>query len=393
MLTGVREANALTARWVAALDDGSTVVSGATVWPLLAALCAGADGPAREELRAAVGSGLSDPMAAARGLLAALGDATAVRAALGLWVRDGLPLLRPWRDGLPPAAVGTLAGDVARALDAWVSEQTDGQLDRMPVEVGDDTMLLLAAALSVRTRWVAPFEDQPLRCPGAWERHGEVAGLARVERGMDTLRVADGSCGPVTLLTVEGRDDVDVHLALSDPGRGASDVLPAAIATVQGDCPVRTGDAVAAGHPAPGVTVTDVVSFDPTPFLRSTTVRFTVRAEHDLLKQPQVFGLASVTDKSRGHLPGISSMPLAVGQARQDVVATFSAVGFEAAAITAIEVAAAGMPAQTAPMVSVTFNRPFGFVATHRPTGLVLLAGWVAEPEPWQEPPAGRYTW
>lgn len=39
------------------------------------------------------------------------------------------------------------------------------------------------------------------------------------------------------------------------------------------------------------------------------------------------------------------------------------------------------MPQGTVPMIVATFDRPFGFVAMHRPTGLVLLAGWVAEPE------------
>jgi hypothetical protein len=34
-------------------------------------------------------------------------------------------------------------------------------------------------------------------------------------------------------------------------------------------------------------------------------------------------------------------------------------------------------------LVSVTFDRPFGFLAVHRPTSLVLVAGWIAEPEPW----------
>jgi hypothetical protein len=28
----------------------------------------------------------------------------------------------------------------------------------------------------------------------------------------------------------------------------------------------------------------------------------------------------------------------------------------------------------------VTFDRPFGFLAVHRPTGLVVVAGWVAAP-------------
>jgi hypothetical protein len=31
--------------------------------------------------------------------------------------------------------------------------------------------------------------------------------------------------------------------------------------------------------------------------------------------------------------------------------------------------------------VTVVFDQPFGFLAVHRPTGLVLIAGWVAQAE------------
>jgi hypothetical protein len=37
--------------------------------------------------------------------------------------------------------------------------------------------------------------------------------------------------------------------------------------------------------------------------------------------------------------------------------------------------------------VRVEFDRPFGFFAAHRATGLILAAGWVAEPEPWMPGP------
>jgi serine protease inhibitor len=109
-----------------------------------------------------------------------------------------------------------------------------------------------------------------------------------------------------------------------------------------------------------------------------------VEGNHDLLEQPRVFGLDAVTDTSRGHFPAISP-DLAVSQARQRAAAAFTAVGFEAAAVTAIGVAVTGVPPvppRRVKQVRVDFDRPFGFFASHRTTGLVLAAGWVAEPEP-----------
>src|SRR5581483_8607362 len=110
--------------------------------------------------------------------------------------------------------------------------------------------------------------------------------------------------------------------------------------------------------------------------------RFTVRAGHDLLALPEVCGLHAVADPVHSHLPGISSEPLVVNQARQDAVAEFTAEGFRAAAVTAIGFVRASMvlPSAQARQVTVTVDRPFGFAAVHRDSGLVLVAGWVADP-------------
>jgi hypothetical protein len=35
--------------------------------------------------------------------------------------------------------------------------------------------------------------------------------------------------------------------------------------------------------------------------------------------------------------------------------------------------------------IEATFDRPFGFLALHRHTRLVLAAGWVTDPEPFRE--------
>ncbi|BCK67125.1 hypothetical protein Srufu_010780 [Streptomyces libani subsp. rufus] len=69
-------------------------------------------------------------------------------------------------------------------------------------------------------------------------------------------------------------------------------------------------------------------SYDGAPSLRLTTTGFTVGADHDLLERADLFGLATAADTSRGHFP----------------------------------------------------DRPFGFLAVHRASGLVLVAGWVATP-------------
>jgi serine protease inhibitor len=66
------------------------------------------------------------------------------------------------------------------------------------------------------------------------------------------------------------------------------------------------------------------------------------------------------------------------------VRATFSATGFEAAAVTSMSMrlgAALRPPPQyTVRVVRVAFDRPFGFLAVDRSSRLVLFAGWVENP-------------
>ncbi|GAA4078837.1 hypothetical protein [Actinomadura miaoliensis] len=388
--------NALTARWVRyACTGGSRALSGAGVWPLLALLEAAAEGPGRSELQAAVGL---DPAVADRGareLLEVLARGTGVGGALGLWNLAGLPLDPWWRDAAPGGARGELTGDPAvdRArLDGWVERHTRGRLTRMPVALRPDTLLVLATALSIDTSWREPFRDVPLRPQrGPWAgRPRPAAGLSRGGTDLSPLGLAETPAGPLTMFAVLGQDDVDVYLCLGEQECAPGEVLAGAVEALAGRHPIQSGAALLAeplARRAPGVELITVPSYDPTPHLRVMTVRFDLTDQHDLLAQPGLFGLGTVSQADpHGHFPRISRVPLKVDQGVQDVNATFTAEGFKAAAVTALSVAAGSAPPQGQTLVlDAQFDRPFGFLARHRPTGLVLLAGWVAEPEDWPE--------
>jgi hypothetical protein len=145
----VRAVNDLTARWAGA-GPGGTVFSAAGVWPLLAFLADGADGPARRELADAVRMPAGESAAAARELLAAMGSMRGLDSALGLWTKRTLEPRERWEAGLPAGARGVLTGDRAAdkvALDAWAAKGTGGLIEEMPVVLQDDTEFLL------RARW------------------------------------------------------------------------------------------------------------------------------------------------------------------------------------------------------------------------------------------------
>jgi hypothetical protein len=186
------------------------------------------------------------------------------------------------------------------------------------------------------------------------------------------------------MLTVSGGGDIDVHLLLGEPHCLPGEVLHAGIITAEGDSNRHPASTLPLGAAGPGLRVGEVTSSSPLPQLHVSTLRFTVRTSHDLLDHAALFGLISASTTTRGHFPRPSLDPLAVQGAGQAVTASFTAQGFEAAALTALgATAGCAMPTEThrVRQVSVTFDRPFGFTAVHRPSGLVLLAGWVHEPE------------
>src|SRR5205085_968866 len=86
---------------------------------------------------------------------------------------------------VPTEQQGRLSGDPAAdqpALDAWAAERTGGLIPRLPLALTEDTRLVLASALSVRTAWAHPFTDGRLAGQGPWAGRF-LAGLRRTERG------------------------------------------------------------------------------------------------------------------------------------------------------------------------------------------------------------------
>lgn len=384
------EVNQLTAAWLRR-TEGAGVLSGAGLWPLLAVLAWSADEPGRGELSGAVGLPADQCMDAARDILKELAGLDGVDAALGMWAQQAAQVRPEWRDALPAGTFGELTGDAAvdqPRLDAWASERTNGLIERFPVQTGPELMLTLATALALRTTWQRKFTDESWQvADGAWAGR-RLAGLARTTAEADDLRVADSAAGPLTLTRVAGDNGLDVHLVLGDPGAASGDVLAAAVPLVadgDGGGSVAGGSALLeSGDVArwPGVSTVSAQR----PGLVLKTTRFTVRSQHDLLRHADVFGLRSVSGGDRDHFPAIGPVPLQVDQARQAAVAIFSATGFEAAAVTAIGLRTVSMPVRSARAVAVSYDRPFGFLAVHRESGLVLFAGWVDTPDDWAPP-------
>ncbi|MEU8145443.1 serpin family protein [Nonomuraea sp. NPDC048901] len=220
--------NVLTARWATTCSGESAVMSGVGAWPLLAYLATAADGPGRVELQDAIGMDATAAAPAARAVLAALNASPAIKAALGLWTRHDLPLRPTWAAALPAGMRGELTGDTSAdqlQLDAWAARQTDGAIPTMPVSVTEETLLVLASALTVRTTWLRPFtEGATLVEAGPWADR-EIVVLRRSTRVLNRVQVADTPAGPLTMFRIMGTGGIDVHLLLGHDFRKVADVL------------------------------------------------------------------------------------------------------------------------------------------------------------------------
>ncbi|MFD0447221.1 serpin family protein [Streptomyces indonesiensis] len=191
--TAVRAVNTMTARWArAAVADEGTAFAATGVWPLLALLAGGADGPARQELAGALGVGADGATALGGRLLGSLDAMDGVHAATGLWTRQDLPIRPEWEAGLPPGVRSTLTGDAERdrkELDGWASRRTRGAIAEMPVPLTPDTRLVLAGALTVETAWLQPFR------PGWLRRRAAPGGTARWPDSPGPRTTSTGCCG------------------------------------------------------------------------------------------------------------------------------------------------------------------------------------------------------
>lgn len=371
LLPHVRASNALTGRWCATFGGEDAVVSGAGLWPLLAVLAGAASGQARDELAGAVGVPAEQAHAAGLDMLKSLDTSREVSTAIGAWVRAGLTLRDEWVRSMPAGTVGVL--DDPAALDAWARDRTQGLIQKFPVPITPDTVLALATALMARTRWMTPFDEILYTAEtGPWQGH-RGPGLYRTNYPDGSVSVLGNE---VTRVIITGTGELDVHLLIgTDPLHGVA----VGLAAMEGTVDVRTELPV--GTTAPCLSVRRLETYGGGDSVVLKLPPFEIENAHDLTQLATLFGLKAAMDHPGSHFGGLAADPLVLDAAGQNVMARFDSAGFEAAAVTAVAIAPGGLPQKTwSTITSVNIDRPFGFLAVDRPTGLVLVAGQVTKP-------------
>ncbi|MGC4896674.1 hypothetical protein [Micromonospora sp. DT31] len=386
-----------------AAGDTHHVASPLGAWLLLALIGPAATGADRAALTEALGLDPDDAAAAAAALLAT--PHPMVAAATALWERTPFPELGRWRAGLPERTERGPLPDRA-ALDAWARERTAGLIDEFPVDVGPETLLVMASALATRVSWADPFDVAPATALGAdspWVgRLRQV--LATPSFGhrcwvAGTDRAGDVAVHAVPAGTGDDGTGMLVVSVIAEPRVPADDVLAAARE-------LAVAASFAPDGPPPGRRSLFDLPLGETPLwtLREEPTRtfaadgreeratavlpcWSAQSRHDLT--PPGFGFDAAAS-ALGGLLGVAEPPF---DAVQSAVARFGRYGFEAAAVTAFAMLAGLPPAGVARVAELRFGHPYAVVAvTTDPAGgpwhaLPVYSAWVADP---QELPAGE---
>jgi len=378
-----KAANDLTARWVESIPLGHTVVSGACVWPLLALLQSGATGRALDQLTAATGVAPDVALTSGLGVMQLIQTIPDAGAALGLWVRDGVTLEASWASRMPEGTVRALPlplGEATRQLDEWAAHNTGGLIKELPIAITDRTLLVLAAAIFTKLRWMQSYDSAQVRFNGE-----KIWGLSATEHDLTRFAIIDWRGESVGRFVSRGEGHVDVHLLAGDEGIPGCVVVRAGIEALTGKATVRSADEIEEHDSAGCLRVKTTSGEAPVGIVQVPP--FEITARHDLADTPDVFGIRTALDPRHAHFPGIAER-LAIDQAGQSACARFHRLGFDAAALVTIGFGLGidDIELRTVKVIEMLFDRPFGFLAVHRPTGLVLFAGWVTNPADAEEP-------
>jgi hypothetical protein len=372
-------------RFHAGIGAEHHVASPLGAW-LVLALCAAADTDApKDGLAEALGM---EPDAAVRTAAALLETPhPLIAAAAAIWQR--LTDAKVDFSGLPPTVeTGPLPDQ--KALDAWAREHTFGLIETFPLQLDPETVLILASALATRVSWDEPFDLVPAERLGAgpWaERLTQVLHTPR-RGGHDQHIVHTQRSGDVAVHTARARDGLLVTSVIADPGAPAEQVIATAyeIAAI-GAAERRSLFDLPLG-PGPLWTIVEEPAQTSSPdgreeWCTAVLPAWSARSEHDLGAPSLGFPAAALVLAQALRLKEFAFV------AKQAAVAKYTRVGFEAAAVTAMMMMAAGVPMlregrrRTA---ELRFGHPYAVVATANQPGspwhrVPVFSAWITDPD------------
>ncbi|WP_435970357.1 serpin family protein [Streptomyces sp. Qhu_M48] len=363
---------ALAVRWLPCLGDDDFVCSPVGLWLALGAVASGARGRTGAELGALLGVEGEAAAEAVTGVGRRLAATGGLAVATGVW--SGVPVLGPFRRGLPDVRFGVLPGaalfalpdavfgatdamepgglsDAQAELDAWVRETTGGRIAGLPLRLDGSEKLVLLNALALKASWLTAFPGHLTRDEPFTDGYGDTRPVPTMRRRIPAAWVwyADGVT--VVELPCQGEGAARVRFVLGPEGAGPAEVLPAAWA-------------------GPGARVGLVA--DSADLLLP---RFTLRARTEVHEHLPALGVRRALSDD-ADFAGLSAAALRVAQVVQETLVEVAEEGVEAAAVTAVTMTRGAAPPRHAVVERVAFDRPFGVVVLDASGDVPLFTGW-----------------
>jgi hypothetical protein len=374
---------------------------------MVVALCATLAGDEERDAWADIlGADPLDAASFAAGLLAE--PHPLVGAGAGLWVRSAYATDRfhQWRDELPPVID---SGDIPtqEQADAWARQRTLGLIKAFPLRITGEVVLLLASALASKVSWDVPFQVVAAAAlhPSPWATRLEwVLQPPRVggRRGHRQFLVATERAGTVAVHLTGARGGLLVGSVIADDARrAAGDVLAVAeeIVTAEArapgaiphlslfDLPLGEGEVWSISEEAAETKAPDGREEQVLSVLPAWSADTDLDLDHDALGFPAAARALEQVLVAGGYRHA----------ARQLAMARYSAIGFEAAAVTGFMVATSRVRTQPGirRTAHVRFGHPFAVVAaafddsrrdpraapiSTRWNGVPVFSAWVSEP-------------
>ncbi|WP_416070277.1 serpin family protein [Streptomyces sp. ME02-6991-2A] len=335
-------------------EGGSFVCSPAGLWLALAAVAAGARGGTARELRALLGTADREAGPAVTAAARELALTGALEVATRVWSR--VPVESAYREALPDVRFDDVLDP--EALDAWVREATGGLIERLPLEITDETLLALVNVLALKARWEKPFEGWLTRDRPFTDASGTTRPAATMTKGVPLTDVwaVDGTY--VVELRCTGGEGggagARVRFVLGEPGAGAGRVLPA------GWTDRSTGV-----RPE-----TDLVTI--------ALPRLALRTRIAVTGHLPALGVRLATSHA-ADFSGLSPLPLAISDVVQEAVLKVAEEGVEAAAVTVVALRAGSAAPPPQRVLHLAFDRPFGIVVLPAGSDVPLFTAWQAE--------------
>jgi hypothetical protein len=369
---------------------------------MLLALCArGSEGRLRDELTGILGVDVDTAAAFAATLL---GDPhPAVDLATGVWTSRKIPAARAagWLARLPSTID---RGDLPRqrALDAWAKAHTHRMIQRFPVELTPETLLILATALATNVSWEEPFIPVTAAHRGLvpstmWS--GEVERVLKTPKSESHYQfiAATERAGDVGVHTVDAEEGMSVTSVIAERGVSPSEVIATAYEIGCGRHVAKRSlfDLPLGISPMWRITeqpIETAAADGREEKYEAVLPAWSAEGRHDLRRDELGFPAVAASLKP---ILGIADYPY---EATQAVIARYSRTGFRAAALAGFEgrLCRMGYPSSRRPGVlrvaTLQFGHPFAVVAVTDDRRLEsttqfgpwqrvpVYSAWIAEP-------------